>query len=86
MGGNGIIHMHLDAFTRANTRQDAALHKRFRGLIPTRGEPPSTTTCNHCQDQAGGIQMHPSSNGCFLSAFTAGRCCAAECNVPVTKQ
>ncbi len=41
MRGFTIIHIHLDILIRTNTRKG----KR------TSGEPPSTTTCNHCQDQ-----------------------------------
>lgn len=50
----------------------------FWGSIRTCGEPPSATPCNHCQDQAGGIEMLPHAVCASLSTVQT------ECRVPIT--
>lgn len=82
MGGYGII----QTLEKTQAEDDAALHQRFEVGFTLAASLSSSTTCNHCQDQAGEIQMLPRSTGALpFAGLTAGHCCATEYKVPVKK-
>lgn len=84
--GDTVSFKRSSTLKKMQAEDDAVLHQRFGVGFTLTASLSSSTTCNHCQDQAGEIQMLPHLTGALpFAGLTAGHCCATEYKVPVKK-